>query len=63
MYAETSFLHFSSPGWNGFLNYVSITFVDKTDPSYLLNKKTIGEELAKPWYLLGLILKMVFGQL
>ena len=30
------FRHFSSPGHNGYLNDVSITFIDKTDPSYPL---------------------------
>ena len=30
---EHLFRHFSSPGRNGFLNDVSITFIDKTDPS------------------------------
>ena len=39
MYAGTSFLAFSSPGCNGFLNYVSITFMDKTDASYPLKQE------------------------
>ena len=30
---ENLFRHFSSPGHNGFLNDVSVTFIDKTDPS------------------------------
>ena len=30
------FRHFSSPGHNGYLNDVSITFIDKTDPSHPL---------------------------
>ena len=30
---EHLFRHFSSPGHNGFLNDVSVTFIDKTDPS------------------------------
>ena len=32
---EHLFRHFSSPGRNGFLNdvYVSVTFIDKEDPS------------------------------
>ena len=45
--------HFSSLSHNGFLNDVSITLVDK---------KTIGEELSRPWHLLNLILKTVFDQ-
>ena len=36
---EHHFWHFSSPCCNGFLNYVSITFVDKTDPSYPLKQE------------------------
>ena len=30
---EHLFQHFSSPGPNGFLSDVSVTFIDKTDPS------------------------------
>ena len=30
---ENLFRHFSSPGHNGFVNDVSVTFIDKTDPS------------------------------
>ena len=30
---EHLLLHFSGPGHNGFLNNVSVTFLDKTDPS------------------------------
>ena len=30
---ENLFRHFSSPDRNGFLNDVSITFIDNTDPS------------------------------
>ena len=30
---EHLFRHFSSPGHNGFLKDVSITFIDKIDPS------------------------------
>ena len=30
---EHLFRHFSSPGHNGFLNDVSVTFINKTDPS------------------------------
>ena len=35
---EHLFRHFSSPGRNGFLN-VSITFIDKTDPSDPLKRE------------------------
>ena len=60
---EHLFRDFSSPSHNGFLNDVSITFIDKTDIQILLHEKTIGEELSKPWHLLDLILKTVFDQL
>ena len=36
---EHLFKHFSSPGHNGFLNDVSITFIDKTDPSGPLKRE------------------------
>ena len=36
---EHLFRHFSSPGRNGFLNDVSITFIDKTDPSDPLKRE------------------------
>ena len=36
---EHLFRHFSSPGPNGFLNDVSITFIDKTDPSDPLKRE------------------------
>ena len=36
---EHLFGHFSSPGRNGFLNDVSITFIDKTDPSDPLKRE------------------------
>ena len=54
---EHLFRHFSSPGRNGFFN-VSITFIRQI-LQILLNEKTIGEELSKPWHLLGLILKAI----
>ena len=36
---EHLFKHFSSPGHNGFLNDVLITFIDKTDPSDPLKRE------------------------
>ena len=36
---EHLFRHFSSPRRNGFLNNVSITFIDKTDPSDPLKRE------------------------
>ena len=36
---EHLFRHFSSPGRNGFLNDVSITFIDKTDLSDPLKRE------------------------
>ena len=36
---EHLFSYFSSPGHNGFLNDVSITFIDKTDPSDPLKRE------------------------
>ena len=37
---EHLFRHFSSPGHNGFLNDVSVTFIDKMDPSHPLKHET-----------------------
>ena len=57
---EHLFRHFSSLGRNGFLSDVSITLIDKTDPSEGISKDSQRrEELSKPWHLLGLILKTV----
>ena len=41
---STRFWHFSSPGHNGFLNYVSVTFIDKTDPSDPLKRENFWRE-------------------
>ena len=38
------FLHFSSPGHNGFLNAVSVTFIDKTNPYDLLKPENLWRE-------------------
>ena len=38
------FWHFSSPGHNGFLNDVSLTFIDKTDPSDPLKRENFWRE-------------------
>ena len=36
---EHLFRHFSRPGHNGFLNDVSVTFIDKPDPSDPLKRE------------------------
>ena len=48
--------HFCSSN-HCFISDVSVTFIDKTDPSDLLNKKITGEVPWKPW--LPLVLKCV----
>ena len=56
---EHLFRHFSSPGRNGFLNDVSVTFLDKTGPSDPLKRQIFGEKhlwLVRP---ISLILKIV----
>ena len=44
MYARTLVRHFSSPDHNGFLNDVSVTFIDKTDPSDPLKRENFWRE-------------------
>ena len=56
---EQLFRHFSSLGHNGFLNDLSMTFIDKTDSSIPLNVKIFGEKHLWLWCLMGLILKIV----
>ena len=56
---EQLFRHFSSLGHNGFLNDLSMTFIDKTDSSIPLNVKIFGEKHLWLWRLMGLILKIV----
>ena len=46
--------HFSSPGYNGFLIDVSITFIDKTDPSDLLKRENFWPETLMTMELYGL---------
>ena len=41
---EHLFRHFSSPGHIGFLNDVSVTFTDKTDPSDPLKRENLWRE-------------------
>ena len=41
---EHLFRHFSSPGHHGFLNDVSVTFIDKTDPSDPLKREHFWRE-------------------
>ena len=41
---EHLFQHFLRPGHNGFLNDVSVTFIDKTDPSDPLKRESFWRE-------------------
>ena len=60
---EHLFRHFSSPGPNGFLSDVSVTFIDKTDPSDPLKCKNYWWEtlmtMSSYGLNMGLILKIV----
>ena len=51
---EHLFRHFSSPGRNGFLNDVSITFIDKTDPSNPLKREDYSKRTFKTMIPFGL---------
>ena len=51
---EHLFRHFSSPGRNGFLNDVSITFIDKTDPSDPLKREDYWRRTLKTMAHFGL---------
>ena len=51
---EHLFRHFSSPGRNGFLNDVSITFIDKTDPSDPLKREDYWRRTLKTMAPFGL---------
>ena len=51
---EHLFRHFSSPGRNGFLNDVSITFIDKTDPSNPLKREDYWKRTFKTMVPFGL---------
>ena len=51
---EHLFGHFSSPGRNGFLNDVSITFIDKTDPSDPLKREDYRRRTLETMALFGL---------
>ena len=44
---EHFFTHFSMAGHDGFLNDVSITFIDKTDPSDPLRKEDYSRQTLK----------------
>ena len=52
---EHLFHHFSSPGHNGFLNDVSVTFLDKMEPEILLNVKYFLQLLLLPLRLILLL--------
>ena len=56
---EHSFRHFSSPGHNGFLSDVSVTFIDKTNPSDPLKRENYLRETLWLWRPMGLISKIV----
>ena len=51
---EYLFRHFLSPGGNGFLNDVSITFIDKTDPSDPLKRENYRRRTLKTMAPFGL---------
>ena len=51
---EHLFSHFSVVGHGGFLNDVSITFIDKTDPSDPLQRKDYRRQTLKIMVLYGL---------
>ena len=51
---EHLFRHFSSPRHNGFLNDVSITFIDKTDPSDPLKREDFWRKTLKTMASFGL---------
>ena len=56
---EHLFSHFSMAGHDGFLNNVSITFIDKIDPSDPLQREDYWREILKQWFLTDLTLKTV----
>ena len=47
LHAGTSFNHFSMAGHEGFLKDVSITFIDKTDPSDHLRREDYWRQILK----------------
>ena len=51
---EHLFRHFSSPGHNGFVNDVSVTFIDKTDTSDPLKRENFCREALMTMVLFGL---------
>ena len=51
---STFFRHFSSLGHNGFLNDVSITFIDKTNPPDPLKREDYWRRTLKTMALFGL---------
>ena len=56
---EQLFSHFSLAGHDGFFNDVSITFIDKTDPSDPLRREDYWRQTLKQWFRSGLIMKTV----
>ena len=57
---EHLFEHFNEEGHHGFLEDVSITFIDKTDPSEPLKKKITGNVFLRQWRLYVSTLKKGF---
>ena len=51
--------HFSLADHDGFFNDVSITFIDKTDPTDPLRREDYWRQTLKQWFRSGLILKTV----
>ena len=51
---ELLFRHLSSPDHHGFLNDISITFIDKTDPSDPLKREDYRRRTLKTMALFGL---------
>ena len=54
---EHLFIHFSSPGHKGFLNVVSITIIDKTNPSDPLKREGYWRRTLKTMASFGLNIK------
>ena len=55
-------LHFNLPGHSGFLNYVSVTLIDKTDPKDLNKREDYWIHTLKTKHHWDLMLKMIFRQ-
>ena len=51
---EHLFEHFNEKGYHGFLEDVSVTFIDKIDPSELLKRENYWKNVLKTMASLGL---------